>query len=79
MKNFLIRYRWKIAGVVLGGVAGFAYYYFIGCNSGTCPIQSHWHTSSLYGALIGYVLTNGPQKEKSAQNQETEKNQKKER
>ena len=65
MKNFLITYKWKIIGVVIGAFAGFAYWYFIGCTSGTCPIQSNWHTSALYGGLIGYVLPNSPGKKKS--------------
>ncbi len=64
MSKFILKYKWKLAGVVVGALAGFAYWYFIGCNSGTCPIQSNWHTSTLYGGLIGYVIPNGPAKEK---------------
>lgn len=64
MKEFLIKYKWKFLGVVLGAAAGFAYWYFIGCNSGTCPIQSNWESSTLYGTLIGFVLANGPKKDK---------------
>ena len=37
----------------LGAVGGFAYYYFIGCVSGTCPISSNPYISTVYGALIG--------------------------
>jgi hypothetical protein len=65
MIDFLKKYRWKVAGIMVGAVAGFAYWYYIGCTSGTCPIQSNWHTSTLYGGLIGYVLPNSPKKEKS--------------
>ncbi len=64
MSDFFRRYKWKIVGAAVGAMAGYAYYYFIGCKSGTCPIQSHWHSSSLYGALIGYVFVNSPNKEK---------------
>lgn len=64
MRNFFIRYKWKFAGILIGALAGFAYWYFIGCNSGTCPIQSRWGNSTLYGGLIGFVLANGPSKEK---------------
>lgn len=42
-------------GVLLGGSLGYAYYYFIGCNSGTCPITSNWHISTLYGAAMGFI------------------------
>uniref|UniRef100_UPI003217DF00 DUF6132 family protein n=1 Tax=uncultured Draconibacterium sp. TaxID=1573823 RepID=UPI003217DF00 len=69
MANFLEKYKWKLVGVAVGAVAGYAYYYFIGCNSGTCPIQSHWHTSTLYGGLIGYVFSNSPKKDKSERKQ----------
>ena len=40
--------------VVLAGAAGgYAYYHFIGCVSGTCPITSNPYISTAYGALIG--------------------------
>ncbi len=67
MKIFLIKYKWKIVGVSIGALAGFAYWYFIGCASGTCPIQSHWQSSILYGALIGYILPNGPKMKAKAE------------
>jgi hypothetical protein len=40
---------------VVGGSAGFAYYYFIGCTGGTCPITSNPVISTVYGAAIGIV------------------------
>lgn len=42
--------------VVLGAIGGYAYYYFIGCNSGTCPLTSNWVITTLYGSSIGLVL-----------------------
>ena len=65
MTDFLKRYKWKVVGVAVGAIAGFAYWYYIGCNSGTCPIQSNWHTSTLYGGLIGFVFVNSPKKKNS--------------
>ena len=44
-------------GIVLGGVVGFAYYYFIGCKSGTCAITSSPVISTLYGVLLGVLWT----------------------
>ncbi len=41
--------------VVIGAGGGFAYYYFIGCASGTCPITSNPYISTLYGAGMGIV------------------------
>lgn len=40
-----------------GGFAGFSYYYFVGCVSGTCPITSNPYISTGYGALIGIVIS----------------------
>lgn len=43
-------------GVVLGSGIGYAYYYFIGCNSGTCPITSNPINSVAYGSLMGLIM-----------------------
>jgi hypothetical protein len=40
-----------LLGAAIGAGLGFAYYYFIGCKSGSCPI-----TSSPYGTIItGFI------------------------
>jgi len=49
---------WKRIGIILiGAILGFAYYKFIGCRSGSCPITSNPYISTGYGALIGIVLS----------------------
>jgi hypothetical protein len=45
-------------GVILGAIAGYAYYYFVGCASGTCAITSKPLNSTLYGAVMGGLLFN---------------------
>ena len=55
---------WKIGVIVLGGLIGYAYYHFIGCRSGVCPITSNPWISSIYGALLGFVLTLGRSSQK---------------
>ena len=40
----------------LGAIGGFAYYYFIGCASGACPISSNPYISTAYGTLIGLFV-----------------------
>lgn len=57
----MIRNIWvkRGAAVLLGSIGGFAYYHFIGCASGTCPITSNPYISTAYGALIGIVFTTG--------------------
>jgi hypothetical protein len=45
---------WKqLLWIAGGGVAGFAWYYFVGCATGACPISSNPYVSTAYGALTG--------------------------
>ena len=46
----------KIIGVLTGSIAGYLYYHFVGCASGTCPITSNPYMSIGYGALMGYLV-----------------------
>lgn len=64
MKNFLRTYRLTIIGVILGAIGGYAYYSFVGCESGTCAITSRPLNSTAYGALMGGLLLNMFQKPK---------------
>jgi len=41
---------------LLGIGGGFAYYYFIGCSTGACPLKSNPWIMIGYGALIGYFF-----------------------
>jgi len=52
--------------IIAGAVGGYAYYYFIGCVSGACPITSNPYISTAYGALIGGLAgwTSSPKKQK---------------
>ena len=45
-----------ILGVVIGGGLGFAYYKFIGCSTGACPLTSNPWISSIYGAVLGALV-----------------------
>ena len=54
--------------VILGGLAGYLYFYFVGCKSGTCPITSNPVNSIIAGSLMGFVLTFGNSSEKGKTN-----------
>jgi hypothetical protein len=40
---------------LIGAIIGYSYYYFIGCNSGSCAITSRPLNSIVYGAFMGFV------------------------
>jgi hypothetical protein len=64
MTALLSKYKLEVIGVILGAIAGFLYWKFIGCTSGTCMITSKPLNSSLYGALMGYLVLSMFKKEK---------------
>lgn len=53
-----MKYLKWIIGMVAGAALGFSYWYFIGCNTGTCAITSSPINSSIYGGLMGILLVN---------------------
>jgi hypothetical protein len=55
IKKFVKRYYIHLLVTVAGSIAGYLYWYYIGCNSGTCPITSKWQNSMLYGLVLGYL------------------------
>jgi hypothetical protein len=50
------RYLFILIGVVAGAIAGYAYYFFVGCVTGTCAITSNPWRSTLYGMLMGGLM-----------------------
>lgn len=52
MKKWVNENKLMLIGIPFGALAGFSYWYFIGCSEG-CAITSQWHTSTLYGAVMG--------------------------
>ena len=45
-------------GIAIGALAGYTYYFYVGCASGTCAITSKPLNSTLYGAVMGGLLFN---------------------
>ena len=67
--EFIKKYKLSIIGIVLGAVAGYLYYYFVGCASGTCAITSNPLNSTLYGAMMGALLSGSFKSEDSKTNE----------
>jgi hypothetical protein len=53
IKTILLKYRFEFAGAIIGAIAGWCYWHFVGCASGTCAITSKPVNSTIYGALMG--------------------------
>jgi hypothetical protein len=52
IKAFLLRGKTFVPGLLIGALAGYAYYYFWGCSEG-CTISSSPLNSIIYGATMG--------------------------
>jgi hypothetical protein len=60
MERSRFKVNWKkiklFLPVILGALGGYMYYAFIGCN-GSCAITGSLVNSTLYGSLVGLILT----------------------
>lgn len=45
----------KLFYAVLGALGGFLYWKFVGCTTGSCPMQQSWFLSTLWGATFGWL------------------------
>ena len=67
-----IKKQWIIiAGAAMGALGGYLYWYFVGCNSGTCPITSSPLNSTLYGILLGGLIGSMFKKSKNKEQKES--------
>jgi hypothetical protein len=56
IREFAGKHKVSIILSAAGAAAGFFYWKFIGCKTGTCPIKSVWYLMTLYGLLLGWVV-----------------------
>lgn len=42
-----------------GALLGFGYHKLVGCSSGACPITANPYISTLYGAVMGFLVSGG--------------------
>jgi hypothetical protein len=54
--QFIQKNKKGVIGALLGAIGGAAYYYFVGCKSGSCIISSNPFISVPYGGLMGYLI-----------------------
>ena len=52
MSTFLKKNSLVVLGSTVGAIAGFMYWKFVGCASGTCMITSKPVNSTVYGAVM---------------------------
>ena len=64
MKNFILQNKLYLIGIVVGAVAGFFYWKFVGCANGKCMISSKPLNSTVYFAVVGALLFGMFKKEK---------------
>ncbi|MCZ4693526.1 hypothetical protein DWB61_00915 [Ancylomarina euxinus] len=56
MKQLTKTRKFEIIGGILGTIGGFLYWKFIGCSSGTCPIQANCYSMIPYGLVLGILV-----------------------
>jgi len=47
-------------GIAIGGIAGYLYFHFAGCASGSCAITSNPYLSTIGGGFLGFFILNSP-------------------
>lgn len=52
------RLRLLVILTMVGALAGYLYYYFVGCATGTCVITSNPYISTIYGGVLGFLIGN---------------------
>ena len=56
MKNWMQKNKLYLIGALVSAIAGFIYWKYIGCVTGTCAITSNPIRSTIYGAVMGTLL-----------------------
>ena len=56
MKKWIIANKLQLIGAVVGAIAGYLYWFYIGCLTGTCAITSNPWRSTIYFAVLGALI-----------------------
>ena len=65
MNKWIYTNKLYFLGALAGAIAGFLYWKYVGCLTGTCSITSKPINSTLYFALMGALLFGMFKKERS--------------
>lgn len=57
MKDWILHHKKNFLLLLIGAIAGYCYWYFVGCESGTCAITSVWYRTTIYGAVMGWLVS----------------------
>ncbi len=58
MKEWLSKNKLIVIGSLIGALAGYLYYKYVGCLTGTCAITSNPIRSAVYFAVLGGLVFN---------------------
>ena len=56
MKDWIIKNKLYFLGAVIGALAGFLYWKYVGCLTGTCSFTASTLNSTIYFAIFGSIL-----------------------
>jgi hypothetical protein len=56
MKNWILKNKLYWLGAIAGAVAGYVYWKYVGCLTGSCSITSSPVNSTIYFSLLGALL-----------------------
>jgi hypothetical protein len=56
MKKWFQTNKLYFIGALLGAIAGFIYWKYVGCLTGTCAITSNPYRSAIYFAVFGALI-----------------------
>lgn len=65
MLKLLNKHKLYVIGAILGALAGYLYWHYVGCQSGTCAITSKPLNSTLYGSVMGMLFLGMFEKQKT--------------
>lgn len=54
--QFISKNKLVFLGIIIGALAGYLYWKYVGCITGTCAITSNPTSSTIYGSAMGGLL-----------------------